>query len=461
MPGPSPVQSSADAASAVNSAASVRRDAARVVAAVIGGKSLDEVLPRFTASCCDPPLLKLLSYGTLRLFPRLDCVLSMLLDRPLRGRDHGVRALALVGLYQLADMDVAPHAAVAETVEAAKLLGRKHAVALLNAVLRRFQREHEELLARAEDVEAACHAHPAWLIDSIRMDWPEEWQAVLAAGNRPPPMWLRVNRRRASVAEYARLLEARGLQAQRTRAAADALRLEHPVAVAALPGFEDGLVSVQDAGAQLACSLIVPAPGARVLDACAAPGGKTCHVLERHPEIGELVALDRSEARLARLRENLGRLRLGATLRVADATDVADWWDGRPFDRILIDAPCSATGVIRRHPDIKLLRRPADVPGFVLRQQSLLESLWPLLARGGRLIYATCSVLRSENVGVVEQFLERHRQAGTVTGFNRDRPVPGDRTRAAAWGRKSGPGVQVLPGEADMDGFYYACFENT
>ncbi|MBA3563035.1 MAG: 16S rRNA (cytosine(967)-C(5))-methyltransferase RsmB [Gammaproteobacteria bacterium] len=427
----------------------VRAEAARVVAAVVAGESLDRMLPGAAEASLDPSLIRLLSYGTLRWYPRLDRLLALLLDRPMRARDADVRALALVGLYQLIDTDIAAHAAVAETVEATKILGKPRAAGLLNALLRRFQRERAGLLALVDDTETGRFAHPAWLIERLRADWPEDWQRILAAGNQPPPMWLRVNRRLTTTAEYLGRLAGHGHEAHPSALAPDALRLERPMAVEALPGFDAGLVSVQDAGPQLARNLLDAGAGMRVLDACAAPGGKTCHILESCPGLGEMLALDRSAERLARLRENLARLGLTATLRAADATDVGRWWDGEAFDRILLDAPCSATGVIRRHPDIKLLRRPADIGRYAARQEALLEALWPLLAQQGKLLYATCSILQQENAGVTGKFLEGHPDARGASGFNR--------TNGVEWGHESGVGVQILPGEADMDGFYYAC----
>lgn len=372
----------------------------------------------------------------------------MLLERPIRARDADVRALALVGLYQLMDTDIAPHAAVAETVEAVKVLGKPRAASLVNAVLRRFQREREALLLRADESEPGRFAHPAWLIERLRSDWPADWKSVLAAGNSQPPMWLRVNRKRIGLDDYRLMLEAAGHEVSESGFARDALRLERPVSVEALPGFGDGLASVQDAGAQLARDVIDARGGMRVLDACAAPGGKTCHLLEACPNL-RMVALDRSGERLARLRESLDRLGLAAEVQTADAADVGAWWDGEPFDRILLDAPCSATGVIRRHPDIKLLRRPADMDRYGVLQRSLLEALWPLLAPDGRFVYTTCSVMRQENAAVAGAFAERHPEARAATGFNR--------TNGLEWGHLSDAGVQILPGEADMDGFYYAC----
>lgn len=424
----------------------VRAEAARIVAAVAGGASLDRALPA-AAPDSERALLRLLCYGTLRWYPRLEALLDGLLDRP--ARDADIRALMLVGLYQLTDTAVAAHAAVAETVEAARHLGKPRAAGLVNAVLRRCQREAAGLLAGIEAIETARFAHPAWLIERIRADWPDDWQAVLEAGNGPPPMWLRVNRRLSDAEAYLGELERSGNAAVSSAFAPDALRLLRAMPVQALPGFEAGRVSVQDAGAQLACDVVDARDGMRVLDACAAPGGKACHLLERTPGIAELVAVDRSAARLERLAQNLARLGLAATLRAADAMQTQQWWDGSAFDRILLDVPCSATGVIRRHPDIKLLRRPADIGRFAERQRALLDALWPLLAPGGRLVYASCSILETENAGVVAAFLAAQPQARAAGGFNR--------VGGAAWGRARGPGTQILPGEADMDGFYYAC----
>ncbi|HET7570277.1 MAG TPA: 16S rRNA (cytosine(967)-C(5))-methyltransferase RsmB [Gammaproteobacteria bacterium] len=423
--------------------------AAQVVAAVIArGTSLDEALaaavPQLGAPA-DAGLLKELCFGTLRWRFRLEAPLAALVRHPLKARDADVQALLMVGLYQLVYLRVPDHAAVGETVAAAAELGKGWARGLVNATLRNFLRRRDALLAAADAVPASRYAHPDWLIERLQGDWPDDWQAILAANNARPPMTLRVNRQRTTPDAMQRELAAAGIDVTPAPPAADALTLATPVDVERLPGFAAGELSVQDAGAQFAAATLDGAPGQRVLDACAAPGGKTCHILERTPALAECVALDISAARLDRLRQNLDRLALKATVLTGDARRPDDWWDGRAFDRILLDAPCSGSGVIRRHPDIKSLRRAADIDRLTAVQAQLLAALWPLLAAGGKLVYVTCSVLRAENEATIAAFLARQAdvRAVTLTGF----------------GRAAGAGRQILPGDKGMDGFYYACLE--
>jgi 16S rRNA (cytosine967-C5)-methyltransferase len=353
-----------------------------------------------------------------------------------------------VGLFQLVSGETAPHAAVAETVNAARTLGFPRAAGFVNAVLRRFQRERDALLEAVDADLAARTAHPRWFVSQLEQDYPGEAVAILEANNAHPPMWLRVNRRRTSVPECAEALAAAGYGTELHALASDALRIEPAADVTSLPGFREGWISVQDAAAQLAVELLRPRPGDRVLDACAAPGGKTCHVLERVPGV-ELTALDASAARLQRVSENLTRLGLDADVRAGDLAEPAAWWDERRYDRILLDVPCSAMGVIRRHPDIKLLRRPEDIPALASRQARLLRSAWDCLAPGGTLLYTSCSVLRAENESVIRAFLaETPGAADATVDLTRDWPARPD---------GGGPGYAIRPGEAGMDGFYYAC----
>jgi 16S rRNA (cytosine967-C5)-methyltransferase len=354
-----------------------------------------------------------------------------------------VRAALLAGLAQLDAGIGAPYAAVSGTVAAVRELGRPRLAGLANAVLRRFLREREALLAALPDDAVQRHQHPQWLIDALRRGWPDDAERILAANNAPAPMTLRVNRRRSSRAAALDALDAAGLAATAHPQLPDAIVLAEPVDVHALPGFDAGVLSVQDGAAQLAADLMDIAPGLRVLDACAAPGGKAAHLLEREPTI-DLLAVDESAPRAARIGDTLARLGLSATVRAADATRPADWWDGRAFDRILLDAPCSGSGVIRRHPDIRRLRRASDLPALCALQDRLLDALWPLLARGGRLVYATCSVLADENARRIAGFLARTPDASALDA------VPG-------WfGRASGAGRANLPGDDGLDGFYYA-----
>lgn len=422
-----------------------RSAAAKAIHQVLAdGRSLAAVLPPALASV--PPaergLTQELCYGTLRWAPRLTALAGKLLDKPLRARDGDVHALLLIGLYQLLYLNVPPHAAVSLTVEATARLKKDWARGLLNGVLRRLQREQETLLAAVDASDAAALAHPVWLLARLEQDWPEQWRAIASANNERPPMTLRVNCRQGSRDDYLARLDAAGITAAAVAQTPDAVTLAAPVAVEQLPGFADGDVSVQDAAAQLAAGLLQLAPGQRVLDACAAPGGKTGHILERCAGI-ELLALDSEAERLQRVAENLQRLRLSAELCAGDAGDPATWWDGKPFDRILLDAPCSGSGVIRRHPDIKTLRRPEDIPALAAQQARLLRALWPLLAPGGILVYATCSIFTAEN-------------AGQVTAFLRDETQAAELPITAIWGQAVAAGRQILPGENGMDGFYYA-----
>jgi 16S rRNA (cytosine967-C5)-methyltransferase len=383
-----------------------------------------------------------LCYGVLRYYPRLAYLAAQLLNKPLKRKDLDVQQLILIGLYQLAYLKVPAHAAVAETVAATRLLGKDWATGLVNALLRGFQRGAAPLLAQADTDPVARYAHPAWWLTQLQSDWPAHWQDILAANNQRPPMTLRVNARHGSRDDYAARLQAAGIIAQPVAQAPQALTLENPVDVAQLPGFGEGAVSVQDAAPQLAAPLLELAPGQRVLDACAAPGGKTAHLLETEPSL-HVLALDKDAQRLARVQDTLARLQLAADLCHGDAANPPDWWDGKAFDRILLDAPCSGSGVIRRHPDIKLLRTAQDILTLAQQQRCLLDALWPLLARGGILLYATCSVLMAENQHNLARFLADHTNA-------REQPIGAD------WGQAQTPGRQILPGENGMDGFYYA-----
>ncbi len=413
------------------------------------GRSLSSLLPAVfegPAEIVDRALVQELCYGVLRWQPRLEAVLGRLLKRPIKRRDADIQSLLLIGLYQILYLRVPDHAAVSETVAATRDLGRPWARGLVNATLRAFLRQRDGLLAEVDRDETARYAHAGWFIDRVREDWPDRWSGVLDALNERPPMSLRVNLARMARADYLERLAGAGIEARAHALVPSAIELASPAAVDALPGFRDGLVSVQDAAAQLAAGLLAPEAGQRVLDACAAPGGKTGHLLETAEGL-DLTAIDRDADRLAAVGENLERLGHTARLVAADAASPEDWWDGRLFDRILLDAPCSATGVIRRHPDIKLLRRPADLVRLVTEQTALLEAMARLLRPGGRLLYATCSIVRDENEARIRDFLDRHDDfsclplAGVVAGID------------------VGVGRQILPGEAGMDGFFYACLE--
>ncbi len=426
---------------------------AALLAVVRDGRSLATALPRAQAGLRSGPdrsLAQALVYGVLRWYPRLDRLAGSMLARSLPGRDQDIRLLLLLGLYQLGWMQVPPHAAIHETVQLAHRRGKGRLSGLVNALLRRYQRERATLERRLEADPVARWAHPAWLLERLQRDWPAQWPALCTAANTHPPMVLRVNRLRARRADCLARLRAAGIEARPLPGLPDALCLAEPVPVERLPGFAEGVLSVQDAGAQWAALLLDLRPGLRVLDACAAPGGKTGHIHELAPELAELVALDRDPQRLARVEENLRRLGARARLLAEDAAAVERWWDGRPFDRILLDAPCSATGVIRRHPDIKLLRRAGDIDRLADQQRRLLDALWPLLAPGGILLYATCSLLRQENEQQVTAFLARQPQARL-------------RALSLPQGVAAGPGWQLLPAPAVdpatggcNDGFFYA-----
>lgn len=425
-----------------------RTAAAQVLAQIIGGhRSLALTLPPLLQQVAerDRGLLQELCYGTLRWYPQLHYLLSRLLDKPLKVREQQIQALLLIGLYQLLYLRVPEYAAIAETVAAARRLGKPWATGLVNAVLHNFQRRRTAWLAELEQDVTLKSAHPAWLLDCLQADWPNDWQAIVAANNARPPYSLRVNVMRLSRQAYLKRLADVGIQAAPAPYTTAGVVLETACRdVAQLPGFQEGLVSVQDTAAQLTAGLLDLQPGLRVLDACAAPGGKTGHILETQPDLARLLALDIDAARLLRIRENLDRLGLKARLIAGDALNPSTWWDGLAYDRILVDAPCSATGVIRRHPDIKVLRQATDIQALAARQRALLERLWPLLTSGGLLVYATCSVLKRENESVVADFLATHADA-------REHPI------AAEWGQQRPYGRQILPGEAGMDGFYYAC----
>jgi 16S rRNA (cytosine967-C5)-methyltransferase len=423
-----------------------RLAAAKALAAVLNGKaSLNSSLPTQMDKVEDRDrgFTQDLAFGTARWQPRLSALAAKLLQKPFKAADADVEALLLVGLYQLLYTRVPAHAAIGETVGCADKLKKPWAKALLNAVLRRAQRESEALLTELEHDPVVRTAHPRWLQKSLKAFWPEQWEAICAANNAHPPMILRVNRRHHSRDAYLQLLTDAGIAATPCVYSIDGIVLEAAADVRSLPGFAEGWISVQDEAAQLAADLLDLAPGQRVLDACCAPGGKTCHILEVEKDLAGVVAVDLEAKRLVRVRENLARLGLNAELIAADGRDTATWWDGKPFQRILLDAPCSATGVIRRHPDIKLTRQPDDIAALAVLQGELLDALWPTLEVGGILLYATCSTLPTENTEVIEAFLAR-------TSGARELDL------ATTAGIKQPHGRQLLAQEGGHDGFYYA-----
>lgn len=423
-----------------SSGAESRAVAARVLDAVLHrGRSLKPELASALPTLKDPrdrALVEAICFAVLRRPARYEAALKDWMPRPLGKRDSDLRALLYVGFAQL-DLALPAHAAVAATVDAARTIGRSHQAGMVNALLRRAQRDGFPM------VEA--HAHwPAWLRARVQRDWPADELAILEASATAPPLWLRVNRDQGEREAYRARLSAAGIEASVDEAMPDALRLDDPIAIAALPGFVEGAVSVQDGAAQLVADALSPPPGARALDACAAPGGKTAHLLERDPSL-RLTALDVDAARLDTVRSGLARLRVGALaqLLAADASDLAAWWDGTPFDAVLLDAPCSATGIVRRQPDVLMHRRESDIAAVTALQTRLLDALWRTVAPGGVLVYATCSILKEENEGQVRAFLARTADA-QVEALD------------ARYGRDREVGRQRLPGEHGYDGFFYS-----
>lgn len=424
----------------------VRSTAALILCRVIQQKnSLNAVFAEFLPQLAvtERSLCQQLCYGVLRHYHSLDALSQQLLQKKLKNKDQDVHALLLVGLYQLRSMRTPAHAAISETVDAVAGLGKHWAKGVINACLRQYQRREQQLEEAISCQETGVYSHSGWLIERYREDWPDHWQAMLAANNTQAPMILRVNRQKQDRDAYQQHLLQADIISHPLIDCPDALLLEQACDVQLLPGFEQGWVSVQDGAAQNVLPLLALQPGMQVLDACSAPGGKTCHILEAQPDC-DVLALDIDETRLQRVRESLTRLNLTATTQCADAANIESWWQGQTFDRILIDAPCTGSGVIRRHPDIKLLRMPEDVAHLAHRQQQLLDALWPLLKPDGILTYTTCSVFKAENEHQIAAFLKRHADAREWLPH-------------AAPARKAAYGYQRLPGDTVLDGFYYAC----
>lgn len=380
--------------------------------------------------------------GVLRWRFRLEALLAKLLSKSLRKKDYDIQLVLLLALYELTELSTPDYAVVNEAVAQTRRVGKKWASGMVNAVLRSFIRDRDELLTLIDEDDVARFSHPRWLIDLLQQDWPQQVEQILDASNQRPPMWLRVNAGKVSVEDYIKLLDAQQIKAVRHPVAEAALKLDSPMDVSQLPGFAEGLVSVQDAAAQLATKLLGAEDGERVLDLCAAPGGKTCHVLETAANI-EMVAVEVESLRMQRLQQNLDRLDLHARLIIGDATDTNSWWDGQLFDRVLVDAPCSASGVIRRHPDIKSLRHADDLVSLSQIQQQILLQALNMLKPGGTLLYVTCSVLKQENEQQLERLLSTTTEAGEVVIDEN-------------WGIACRHGRQLLPGVLDGDGFYFA-----
>lgn len=425
-----------------------RAQAALILARVIRNQcSLASLLTTLPV-CQDPrdqALVQALVYGVCRYYEKLQALLKLLSPKPTKAKDQDVVALMLTGLYQLLEMRLPEYAAISASVAALATLKKNWAKGWVNAVLRQFQRDRDNLLMVVSQDKTAKLLHPTWLIDSIEQAWPAQAINIFQQNSKPPPLCLRVNQQKLTRASYRQKLLAEGIDAWDIPETSMGICLTQAVDVLQLPGFVTGEVSVQDGAAQLAADLLALVPGQRVLDVCAAPGGKTAHLLETVPDL-EVVALDQDSRRLMRLKETLHRLQLKATCHCVNALAVSDWWDGQLFDRILLDAPCTGTGVIRRHPDIKLLRKPYDVSQLTALQLALLQAVWPLLKPGGIVLYVTCSILPAENEIIAQYFLQQQSHAKEEVIY-------------ASWGESRPVGRQLFPGGA-MDGFYYARFRS-
>ena len=420
-----------------------RQQAIRNLHQVLQGRSLDQVLSAPTAVADrEHAFVAELSYGLCRWYRLLDNLISGYLHKPLRRKDADVHRIMLLGAYQLVFSRVPAHAILSTSVDLTRSIGKPWATKLVNGILRRLQRDlpHDPLKNYSDP--GVRYAQPDWLVSAIQQAWPTHWENSMAALQQRAPMTLRLNLRRQSIASYQKTLQSAGLKSTSVVAVPSAIMLEQPQPVSQIPGFSDGLVSVQDAGAQLAAHVLDIQPGQRILDACAAPGGKTGHILEMADSM-QLTAVDNQANRLTQVQDNLQRLQLSAQLDTLDASHPPAAWTAQPFDRILLDVPCSATGVMRRHPDIRLLRRVSDIPALVKRQAALLQAVWPCLKSGGKLLYATCSILPAENQDQITVFLQQHPEAQAL-------PLP------ETWGHACSVGRQVLPGEQGMDGFFYA-----
>ncbi|WP_272692089.1 MULTISPECIES: 16S rRNA (cytosine(967)-C(5))-methyltransferase RsmB [Providencia] len=400
------------------------------------GQSLSTVLPDLQRNINDKDkaLLQEICFGVLRYLPKLEWFISQLMEKPLTGKQRTLHYLSMVGIYQLLYTRIPPHAALAETVDGAVALKKPQLKGLINGVLRSFQRQQVQLEERIAN-NTSQYLHPSWLLKRLQTAYPEDWQSIIEANNQRPPMWLRVNSQHHTAAQYLNLLEQSEITAHLHPSHPNAIRLDEPTAVSRLPGFEDGWSTVQDVSAQGCAELLEPQNGESILDLCAAPGGKTTHILELAPR-ANVIAVDIDEYRLKRVKENLIRLKQHAVVIQGDGTQPEKWAKDQQFDRILLDAPCSATGVIRRHPDIKWLRRDSDINELAQLQAQILEAIWPYLKPGGTLLYATCSIMPEENGKQIQNFLSKHNDASLNDGTD--------------------AGLQVLPSTNGGDGFFYA-----
>jgi len=434
-------------------AINIRALAAKCCYSVIDqGRSLGDELPRQQEKALtkDKGLLQEICYGVMRYLPELENDVRGLMEKPLTGKQRVFHFLLLVGVYQIKYMRIPDHAAVSETVAATSTLKNRHMKALINGVLRNFVRATERAVATESNSLNSTlpisiqYNHPSWFIKKVQLAYPEKWQQILRANQQKPPMWLRVNTQHHSSASYQALLTTADIAITSVDKLSEAIELTNAIDVLKLPGFEQGWISVQDGAAQQAARLLNCQKGDVVLDSCAAPGGKTCHILKRTPDIASMTAIDIEESRLIRVQENLTRLGLEAKVITADAANSKTWWQGKLFDRILLDVPCSATGVIRRHPDIKWLRKATDIDALVILQKQILKETWSLLKPGGTLLYATCSILPQENAEQIEYFLENNTDAKLMPIDCIEQEID------------NSTGWQLLPGENNMDGFYYA-----
>ncbi|EPQ5230622.1 MULTISPECIES: 16S rRNA (cytosine(967)-C(5))-methyltransferase RsmB [Providencia] len=400
------------------------------------GQSLSTVLPDLQRNINDKDkaLLQEICFGVLRYLPKLEWFISQLMEKPLTGKQRTLHYLIMVGIYQLLYTRIPPHAALAETVDGAVALKKPQLKGLINGVLRSFQRQQAQLEERIAN-NTSQYLHPSWLLKRLQTAYPDDWQSIIEANNQRPPMWLRVNSQHHTAAQYLNLLEQSEITAHLHPSHPNAIRLDEPTAVSRLPGFVDGWSTVQDVSAQGCAELLEPQNGENILDLCAAPGGKTTHILELAPK-ANVIAVDIDEHRLKRVKENLIRLKQHAIVIQGDGTQPEKWAKDQQFDRILLDAPCSATGVIRRHPDIKWLRRDSDINELSQLQAQILEAIWPYLKPGGTLVYATCSIMPEENGKQIQNFLSKHNDASLNDGTD--------------------AGLQVLPSTNGGDGFFYA-----
>lgn len=420
--------------------------AAQVISEVLEQhRSLSDVMPRYKKKCKnneDASLLQAITFGVLRFYPRFEFIAEKLLKKPFKSKDNIVLYLIIIGIYQLADLRIPDYATLSETVEACRQLNKPWATAVVNATLRKFQKDPQDFLRQTQENRLAWYAHPTWLLNHIKSAWPEHWEYILEENNNPAPLVLRINQKMCQREEYLAKLTEQGINAQPINVISSAIQLDVPMDVTQLPGYDAGLFSVQDAASQSVAFLLDLKPHLKILDACAAPGGKTGHILELMPT-AEVVAVDIAKERTDKIAENLRRLQLSATILTEDIRNIAKHFSNHSFDRILLDAPCSAIGVIRRHPDIKYLRRAQDIPALAAQQLKLLQTVWPLLKPDGILLYTTCSILPEENQHIVKEFM-KERSDATIFPIMLPYGVP------------VAMGHQILPGQNGMDGFYYA-----